>query len=472
MPTDSADGRQASRSYGKYGKPPPGPRALPVLGALFYMRHNPLQFMLDTVSRYGDIARIGLGFKRAFLLAHPDFIKYTLQDHRENFCRPTNRWLTLLGGEGLLTSEGALWERQRKLVQPAFHHKRLATLSSSITAETQVTLDRLEHVAEFGEPFDVASEMRELTLRILLQAMFSRKAVADIQAINHVVTILIKDAHDRTSMLVPLPLGLPSLRRLRRLKTIKSLDEAVYRIIKERRRTEEDRGDMLSMLLLARDQESGQGMDDRQAGDEVMTLFSTGSESVANALAWTWYLLSKNPQVERRLKAELDEVLAGRAPTFADLSRLTYAKMVIEESLRLYPPGYRFSRHAVEDDEIGGYAIPAGSLVILSPWVTHRLPRFWQNPEGFDPERFSPERAAGRPQYAYFPFGGGPRFCIGRELALMEAQLIVAAVAQRYRLDLVPGHKVEPQALLTLQPRSGVVVVAHRQERRKSRPAI
>ncbi len=464
MPTDSADGCQASRIHGKYGKPPPGPRALPVVGALLHMRHNPLQFMLDTVRRYGDIARIDLGFKRAFLLAHPEFIKYTLQDHRKNFRRgPATHWLRPLWGEGLVTSDGDLWERQRKLVQPAFHHKRLAALSSSITAETQVMLDRWEHAAERGEPFDVASEMKELTTRILLRAMFGNQAVGELQTISHVVTALLRDANHRMSSLIPQRLDFLTLRSLRRLKAIKFLDEAVYRIISERRRTEEDRGDMLSMLLLARDQGSGQGMDDQQARDEVMTLFLAGRESVGAALAWTWYLLSKNPQVERRLKAELDEVLTGRAPTFADLSRLTYTKMVIEESLRLYPPAYKLSRQAVEDDEIGGYAIPAGSRVILSPWVTHRLPHFWQDPERFDPERFSPEGAEGRPRYAYFPFGGGPRSCAGFDFALMELHLIVAAVAQCYRLDLVPGHRVEPQALLTLQPRRGVVIVAHRQ---------
>jgi cytochrome P450 len=202
-------------------------------------------------------------------------------------------------------------------------------------------------------------------------------------------------------------------------------------------------------------------MGDRQIRDEVMTLLLAGFESTSNALSWTWYLLAKNPGVERRLQAELDEVLAGRMPTFADLLRLTYTKMVMEESLRLYPPAYKFTRQAIEDDEIGGYAIPAGSLVIMSPWVTHRS-HFWPNAEAFEPERFSPDRVQERPRFAYFPFGGGQRSCMGAEFAMMEARLVLAMVAQRYRLSLVDGHHVEPRAALTLQPRNGVSVVADR----------
>jgi cytochrome P450 len=426
------------------------------------MRRNPLQFMLDTVRRYGDIVRIDLGFQRAYLLARPDFIKYALQDHRKNFSRgPTTRWLKTVWGEGLVVSDGAFWERQRRLVQPVFHHKRLAAISASITAETQGTMDSWNHAADLGEPFDVASEMRTLTTRILLQALFSSQSDEDRKALSHCAAILLGDVNDRMSSMAPSIYDCLLPRTIRRSRAIRTLDKLVYRIIAERRRGGEDRGDMLSLLLLVRDKDSGREMGDRQVRDEVMTLLLAGFESTSNALSWTWYLLAKNPRVERRLKAELDEVLAGRMPTFADLLRLTYTKMVMEESLRLYPPAYKFTRQAIEDDEIGGYAIPAGSLVIMSPWVTHRS-HFWPNPESFEPERFSPDSAEERPRFAYFPFGGGQRSCMGVEFAMMEARLVLAMVAQRYRLSLVDGHHVAPRAALTLQPRNGVRVVANR----------
>jgi cytochrome P450 len=427
------------------------------------MRRNPLQFMLDTVRRYGDIVRIDLGFHRAYLLARPDFIKYVLQDHRKNFSRgPAPRWLKTVWGEGLVVSDGESWERQRKLVQPAFHHGRLAAISSSITDETRRMLDSWKHAADLGESFDVTVEMRKLTTRTLLQALFGRQSDEDRKAMSQYAAVLLGDVNDRMSSIAPSFYDRLVPRMLRRLTALRSLDTLVYRIIAERRRDVEDRGDMLSMLLLAEDKESGQRMGDRQARDQVMTLLLAGFESTANALSWTWYLLSKNRRVERRLKAELDEVLAGRTPAFEDLSRLTYTRMVIEESLRLYPPAYKFTRQAIQDDEIGGYSIPAGSLVIMSPWVTHRS-HVWPDPEAFEPERFSPDRSDGRPRFAYFPFGRGPRSCVGSEFAMMEAQLVLAMAAQRYRLSLADGHSVEPLAALTLCPRNGVVVVANRQ---------
>jgi cytochrome P450 len=450
----------AMSNHGKSGAPPP--RALPLVRAHLQMRRNPLQFMLDTVRRYGDIVRIDLGFQRAYLLARPDFIKYALQDHGKNFSRgPTTRWLKSVWGEGLAVSDGEFWVRQRRLVQPVFHHKRLAAISASITAETEGMMDSWNHAADLREPFDVASEMRKLTTHILLQALFSSQSDEDRKAMSQCTAVLLGDVNDRMSSMAPSVYDCLLPRTILRSLAIRSLDKLVYRIIAERRRGGDDRGDMLSLLLLVRDKDSGQEMGDRQVRDEVMTLLLAGFESTSNALSWTWYLLSKNPRVERRLKAELDDVLAGRMPTFADLLRLTYTKMVMEESLRLYPPAYKFTRQAIEDDEIGGYAIPAGSLVIMSPWVTHRS-HFWANPEAFEPERFSPDRAEERPRFAYFPFGGGQRSCMGVEFAMMEARLVLAMVAQRFRLSLVDEHDVKPRAALTLQARNGVRVVADR----------
>ena len=215
------------------------------------------------------------------------------------------------------------------------------------------------------------------------------------------------------------------------------------------------------MLVFARDEETGQSMSDKQLRDEVMTIFLAGHETTANALGWTWYLLSRHPEVTRRLETELAEVLGGQTPTLDDLSKLNYTSMVIQEAMRLYPPVWIIGRNAVKADQIDGYDIPADSSIMLSPYVTHRHTNFWDNPEGFDPERFNPERAKGRPYFAYFPFGGGPRLCIGNNFALMEAKLVLATVAQRYRLELVPGHPVEPEPLVTLRPKHGLLMTLH-----------
>jgi len=258
-----------------------------------------------------------------------------------------------------------------------------------------------------------------------------------------------------------MPERIPTPRNRRFLVARRKLDEAVYRLIAGRRRSGEDTGDLLSMLLAARDEETGEGMSDRQLRDEVVTILIAGYETTADALAWTWYLLGTHPEAGARLHAELAAVLAGRVPAVEDLPQLPYTRMVLQEAMRLYPPAWGLLRQAREDDEIRGYRIPARARIVISQYVVHRHPGFWEEPEQFDPERFAPGRAASRPPFAYFPFGGGQRMCIGNNFAMMEAQLILATVAQRYRLDLVPGHPVEPEPLITLRPRHGVLVTLH-----------
>jgi cytochrome P450 len=256
--------------------------------------------------------------------------------------------------------------------------------------------------------------------------------------------------------LLPLFERLPT-RRNRQFRAALGRGDALIRAqIDERRKSDARPNDLLTMLIEARDEESGEGMTDQQLRDEVITIFSAGHETTANALTWTWYLLSKHPAVRRRLEGELDQVLGGRVPAVEDLARLEYATGVVKEAMRLYPPAWIISRRAIAADRLGGYDIPEGSIVLLSPWVTHRHPRFWENPEGFEPERFEPARAAALPRYAYFPFGGGPRLCIGNNFAMMEAVLLLATMARRYRLDLDPGHLVDLDPLITLRPRTGV----------------
>jgi cytochrome P450 len=303
--------------------------------------------------------------------------------------------------------------------------------------------------------------MLRLTLRIVGQALFNIDLSDETHSVGQAVTTVNRLLSDYMYAPFP-PLNVPTP-RTRRLKAAhRTLDQVVHGIIAQHRQQNTDTGDLLSMLLVVRDEETGQGMNDQQVHDEVMTLLLAGHETVSIALTWTWYLLSQHPAVERRLHTELDEVLAGQTPRVDHLVKLSYTRMVIEEALRLYPPAWIFGRKALADDEIGGYFIPANSMIVLSPYVTHRHPAFWEDPEVFDPERFAPERSASRPHYAYFPFGGGPRLCIGSNFALMEMQLILATIAQRHKLRLVPGRPVEPEALLSLRPRYGLPMTLHR----------
>lgn len=308
------------------------------------------------------------------------------------------------------------------------------------------------------------AEMMQLTLRIVGQALFSLDLASETSAIGAAVTTVLAHAADYVFHPFP-PLSVPTPRNRRMQRAIHELDQLVYRMIAQRRAREAEREDVLALLLSAREEETGQGMTDRQVRDEVMTLLMAGHETTATTLTWTWYLLSSHPQVERRLQAELDAVLGGRLPTVEDLAELKFTRMILEEALRLYPAAPVLSRKAIAADEVQGYPIAANSMIIISPYAMHRHPAFWDEPERFDPERFTPERAATRPAFTYFPFGGGPRVCLGNHFAMMEAQLILATVAQRYQVRLLPGHPVEPQMVVTLRPRYGLPMIIQAPDR-------
>ncbi|HLV97486.1 MAG TPA: cytochrome P450 [Ktedonobacterales bacterium] len=443
-------------------KSPPHLSSHALLGSASPMQRDPLGFLLST-RRYGEVVGMRFVFSPAYLLYHPDAVKHVLQEHHFNYNKDlfTYRVVRPVLGDGLFTNDGASWLHQRRLIQPAFHRKRLATYATLMTEATDAMLECWQAREASAGPLDMAEEMMRLTLRIVGQALFSLDLSQETSTVGQAVTTLVKLLGDYVYAPFP-PLGIPTSRNRHMHAAIHALDTVVAGIIKERRERESDMGDLLSMLLSARDEETGEGMSDQQARDEVMTLLLAGHETTANALTWTWFLLSEHPEVENRLHAELADVLGGCLPTVEHLPRLTYTAMVLQETLRLYPPVWVLSRKALADDELGGYAIPQGSMVILSPYATHRHPTFWEQPEVFDPERFTPERVAARHHYAYFPFGGGPRLCIGSNFALMEAQLVLATVAQRYRLRLAPGHLVVPEAKLTLRPRSGMpMMVQH-----------
>jgi cytochrome P450 len=400
---------------------------------------------------------------RIYQVSSPAGVGRLLHDNHRNYSKDVATFgtLRLFLGNGLFTSDGDFWRRQRRLAQPAFHRRRVANFGALMTDATLAKLERWRTRVSQDRPLDVADEFMRLTMEVATLALFSTSGRGDIYKIGSAITTLLDDVTFRFTFPFYPPLKVPTPRNRRFLAARATLDAIVYRIIAERRQRPDEHDDLLAMLMQARDEETGEGMSDRQLRDEVVTLFLAGHETTANALTWASFLLSTHVAVERRLRAEVDEALQGRVPTASDLPRLPYTRMVIDETLRLYPPAWITNRRAIEADAVCGYRIPADATVSISPYVTHRDPTLWENPEGFDPERFTPERSARRPHYAYFPFGGGPRQCIGKGFALMEATLVLALLTQRYELHLVPGRRGETEALATLRPRYGMWMAAH-----------
>jgi cytochrome P450 len=440
---------------------PPGPgRATArarVLGYLAF-RRDPLHYLTRLAREHGDIVYFNVGSQRAYLLNHPDLVRDVLVTRQDHFRkgRALQRSKRLLG-EGLLTSEGEHHRRQRRLAQPAFHRKRIESYGDVMTAYAA------RHAARWrdGASVDIAREMMRLTLAIVGKTLFN----ADVEEDADDIAGALAEIMELFNMLL-LPyseylekLPLPQTRRFERARA--KLDSIIYRIVEERRHDTEDAGDLLSMLLAARDEEGdGSGMSDQQIRDEVMTLILAGHETTANALSWTWYLLAQHPEVEKKLHAELDEVLdrGRRLPAVEDLPRLRYTEMILSESMRLYPPAWVVGRLAIKDYEVRGYVVPAGSLVLVSQYVMHRDARFFTDPERFNPQRWTPEAKESRPAYSYFPFGGGARRCVGEGFAWMEGVLLVATVASRWRMRLDPQHRVETYPRITLRPRRGIRV--------------
>ncbi len=433
---------------------PPGPRSTFPLSGLFAYRRGPLPYFQNLAQTYGDISHFRLGPQHAFFLNHPDYIKDVLVTHNQNFMKglALQRAKRLLG-EGLLTSEGSFHRRQKRLAQPAFHRGRIASYADVMTEYAAITRDRWHD----GETLDMSEEMMQLTLGIVGKTLFDAEVVSDAGEVGEAMTVLMGLFDTLTIPFFELiqNLPLPQLRRFDRAKA--KLDAIIYRLIDERRRSGRDRGDLLSMLLLSQDTEGDGGqMTDEQLRDELMTIFLAGHETTANALTWTLYLLSQNAETENRLHQEIDDVLEGRLPTFEDVARLKYTEMVLAESMRLFPPAWAIGRMALKDLEIGGYVIPKKSLVLVSQFVMHHDARYFAKPLLFDAERWTPEAREARPQFSYFPFGGGPRRCIGEGFAWMEGILLLATLAQRWRMQLVPGHRVAMKPVMTLRPKHGM----------------
>lgn len=435
----------------------PGPKQLIPLVNLFTVRRDPLNFVLGLARDYGDVAHFQMGPVPVFLLNHPDYIRDVLVTHSKQFMKGEGlqRAKRLLG-EGLLTSEGEFHLRQRRLMQPAFHRQRIAGYAATMVEYAE----RAGQHWQAGQQLDIAREMMRLTLAIAGKTLFD----ADVETEADEIGSALSDTFELFNRLT-LPfaqllerLPLPATRKFQRARA--RLDATVYRIIEERRRafekTGEDRGDLLSMLIAARDDEGdGTGMTDEQLRDEAMTIFLAGHETTANALTWTWYLLSQHADIEAKLHAEIDEVLQGRAPTAEDYPRLRYTEMIFAEAMRLYPPAWMIGRRALTDYSVGGYHVPARAILLMSQFVTHHDARWFPDPYQFKPERWTPAAKEARPKFSYFPFGGGNRVCIGEQFAWLEGVLVLATLARQWRTRLVNGHQVELQPLVTLRPKQG-----------------
>ena len=430
----------------------PGPNGWEMLRMVRGLRDNPLPHLQQAQQQYGDVVRLPVGRRQMVLVNDPELVKHILQDNNRNYTKRGEQiQAKTVVGNGLLASEGEFWRRQRRLAQPAFHRQRIAAFGEVMVDETVQLLAGWQH----GRQLDIAQEMMNLTLSIVTRTLFSATLdTAEMATVASAMPYLLR--HTRPRIVRPRALRwrlpLPSNRTYWR--HVAALDEIIYRLIAERRRTAADHPDLLGLLLAARDEETGEGMSDQQLRDEAMTIFLAGHETTANLLAWAWVVLGQQAAVRQRVREEVTTVLGGRLPTTADVPALPYTNQVIQEVLRLYPPAWIIMRTATADDQLGDYHLSAGTSVLISPYLLHHHPHLWHNPTSFDPERPRPAH-----KFAFLPFGAGPRICIGNQFALMEATLIMATIIQQYDLHLVPNHPIELETAITLRPKHGVQVV-------------
>ena len=444
------------------GNQPPGPEGYPFVGIIPKIGSDPLYFFDDVAQRYGPVTRLEMGPGTLYLVSHPDGVQYVLQMNQKNYRKGYDVVKPLIG-DGLVSSEGDFWLRQRRLMQPMFHRRRIEGFASAMVDETEKMLSGWEQFAASGEPFDLAAEMTRVTQHIIARTMFSTDVGEQTETLMDAFEVGLEYMNQMMFNPVPFIYRLPTRTNIRFWRALDTLDEMMYDLIEERRALlatspEAAPDDLLTMLVQAQDADTGEQMSDKQIRDEVVTIFFAGHETTASALSWTWYVLSRRPDLAEKVSREAEEVLAGRRPGFGDVPRLTYTRQVLDESMRLFPPVWMFAREAIEDDEVCGFHIPSGSTVMVSPYVTQRDPNFWEQPYRFDPERFSEQNKKGHHRYQYFPFGGGPRLCIGKDFALVEATLIMAMSARRYRFRLAPGSTVEAQPVATLRPRPSVMM--------------
>jgi cytochrome P450 len=436
----------------------PGPPTLQFFLDLPKFRKDPLGGFFNAALTYGDVVRYR-GVWVSHQLSHPDHIQHVLQGNVANYRKGRGyKILKLSLGEGLLTSEGALWQRQRKMTQPSFQGQQVASFVPTMAENAAAMLRRWEINAAQKTVFDVVPDFMRLTLNIAAQVLFTTNLEADAESIRRTLDIGRDYSVERAWSIFPPPLSWPTKRNREYRGALANIHGIMDRIIAERRKETTRISDLLTMLMEARD-EDGAPMSDKQLRDEVITLLTAGHETTTLALAWTCFLIATRPDVVERMKAET-AFLNGRTPAYDDLMKLRYSRMVVEESMRLYPPVWTLARTAVNEDEIGGYRISAGSEILIFPYITQRHPKWWQDPDVFRPERFAPENSAARPRYAYLPFGAGPRTCVGLNFAMTELLVVLTMLLQRFRLRLaIDPAQVRSDPSVTLQPRPGVPVM-------------
>ncbi len=443
---------------------PPGPQRY-LLFQLPELQHQPIEYLDRMWREYGDLVRLPIMPGLTFLIAaHPEGAEHILSTHQERYGKPDLflKPMGLVQGQGLFTSEGEFWLKQRRLMQPAFHQKQLVRLHAVMLSCVQSLLHEWEKKPE-GEVIDIAAEMTRLTLKIVSSALFSVDISGESDQLGQAFRTALEYVYYRMNTPLALPVWIPTPKNLQFRQAKQTLDCIVLEIIQSRRQNPTDTCDLLSMLLAARDEDTGEGMSDRQLQDEVITLINAGHETTATSLAWTWYLLGTHPGIMAKMQDELQTVLNGDIPTFEKLPQLQYTRRVFDESLRLCPPGLGLApRIALEDDEIQGYFIPKGTIVNITQYFISRHPEFWENPEQFDPDRFLPEKVNQRAKFVYFPFGAGPHICIGKSFAVMESTIILAAIAQRFHIELVPNQPIEIDPRFTLRPKYGIKVTVNK----------
>ena len=439
---------------------PPGPKGRFLLGSLVEVSRDWLGFYQRCADEFGDVVRIHIGHVPVYLIIHPRDIETVLITKAANFTKSADyRALARVLGRGLLTSEGDFWQRQRGLIQPAFHRQNILAYASVMTGAARLMLDSW---TEHGER-NLHDDMMRVTLEIVGQCLYGAEVSGAAERVGKAMEVVTERFVTNASQALLFPFDIPVLFARREWRAIRELNKIIGNIIRERRSSNQQREDLLEMLLRARDAD-GKPMSDAQLRDEVMTLFLAGHETTAIALSWACCMVAQNPGIEAKLAEELRSVLGERVPTPEDLPRLRYTEMVLKETLRLYPAVWGIGRRAIAECELGGYRVPSGSNIFILQWRTQRDARFFPDPERLDPERWrdDPVRSGKIPRFAYFPFGGGPRVCVGASFAMMEATLLLAMIQQEYHLELVPDHPIEVFASVTLRPKHGIRVIAKR----------
>lgn len=439
---------------------------LPFVGNTLWFARNPLGAFMQLQRTYERVVKISIGGRNQYVLLRPDDTKYVLQENHRNYGRsPAFRVLKRFLGEGLLTSDGDFWRKQRRLAQPAFHRQQIARLGETMVQEAAAWVDELARL-DHRQPVNLSQAFMDVTMRIVCKTLFGSDIGTKLDGLSRALDQLNHIANDAVLSPVRLPNSWPTPNNLRSRRAMQRVDDLIYGFIADRKRTGQRHDDLLDMLLYAVDEETGQGMSEKQLRDECVTLFSAGHETTAVSMAWLTYLLTRHPDVLTRLRAEVKAALTvGRPgapsvelPPVAAFRSMSYALQVIQEGMRLYPPAWAMSRMALADDQIGAFHIPKGDTVLMSPYLLHHDPQNWPDPERFDPDRFLPEREKERPAYAYLPFGGGPRLCIGNQFALLEMQILLALLVQRFDIRLASNKPINPKPLITLRPDRAVEV--------------